>query len=200
MPGVDCDLIEFRHHPVNAERLIPQLSRFDHGGGRFGSGTFRVIQHQIRGRHVSMFSIRCSHFVPVAVGLSDDLHERTILIGRQYLVLGAGTRSQAQCAFSGFCTSKIRIDSPDFFSCVVSRRGEVHSRSHSSWYRSAKDANFNQTCPFSGIINWMYQCEFILTVQDFGDLCGQRSQSTIAIGRKVNTVGWIYADQIRSPP
>ena len=29
MTGVDGNLVELRHHPVNAEGLIPQLSGFD---------------------------------------------------------------------------------------------------------------------------------------------------------------------------
>ena len=200
MPGIDRDLVELRHHPVNAEGLIPQLPGFHYGGGRLGSGAFRVIQYQIGSGHVPVLPVRCGHLVPAAVGLGDDLYERAVLIGRQHLILGARPGAQAQGAFPGFRAREVRVDPPDFCPVIVARRGEVDAGRHGGRHRSAEDASLHQPLPFPGFINGMHQRQFVFAVQRFRDLRRQRSQGAVAVGGEVGAVSRIDTDHGVSPP
>ena len=194
MTGVDGNLVELRHHPINAEGLIPQLPGFHHGGGCLGRGAFRVIQNQVGSGHVPVLSIRRGHLIPAAVGLGDDLHEGAVLIGRQHLVLGARPGAQPQGAFTGFRAGEICVDPPDLRPVIVTRRGEVDTGRHGGRYRSTKDAALHQPLPFPGFIDGMHQRQFVFAVQRFRDLRRQRSQSAVAIGGEVGAVGGIDAD------
>ena len=170
MPGINRDLVELRNHPINAEGLIPQLAGFHHRGGRLGSGAFCMIQNQVGGGHVPVLSIRRGHLVPAAVGLGDDLHEGTVLIGRQHLVLGARPGAQAQGAFPRFRAGEVCIDPPDLRPVVVSRCGEVDAGRHGGRHWSAEDASLHQPLPFSGFIDGMHQRQFVFAVQRFRHL------------------------------
>ena len=199
MPGIDRDLVELRHHPVNAEGLIPQLPGFHYRGGCLGSGAFRMIQYQVGGGHVSVLSIRRGHLIPAAVGLGDDLHKGAVLICRQHIVLGAWPRSQAQGAFPGFRAREVCVHPPDLRPVIVARRGEVDAGRHGGGHRSTEDAALHQPLPFPRFIDGMHQRQFVFAVQRFRNLRRQRRKGAVPVGGEVSAVGGIDADHGVSP-
>ena len=154
-----------------------------------------MIQHQIGSGHVPVLPVRGSYLVPAAVGLGDDLHKGTVLIGRQHLVLGARPGAQAQGAFPGFCTGEVRVHPPDLRPVVVPRRGKVHAGRHGCWHRSAENAALHQPLPFPGFIDGMHQRQFIFAVQRLRHFRRQRSKSSVAVGREVSAVSGVNTDQ-----
>ena len=121
MPGVYRDLIQVRNDPVNTERLITELTLIYHIIDSSGSRVFPVIEYQIGRIHVSVLSVRRSHFVPGGAGLRDHLYGQGVLISREDLIVSSGTVTQIQRALPGFRSGKIRIDTIDFRTAVISR-------------------------------------------------------------------------------
>ena len=68
MPGVDRYFIQFRHHAVDAKRLIPQLPGFDDlivkAHIRLYRLRFRALEGQVLRSHIAVLTIRGGHLIP----------------------------------------------------------------------------------------------------------------------------------------
>ena len=73
MPGIDCYLVQFRRHAVDAKGLVTQLARFDHliaeAHIRLHRLRLRALKGQILRSHIAVFSVWCCDFIPTGRGL-----------------------------------------------------------------------------------------------------------------------------------
>ena len=68
VPGINRDLIQLRHHAVDTEGLISQLTGFDdlisEAHIRLHRLRFRALEGQILTGHIAVLAVRGSHLIP----------------------------------------------------------------------------------------------------------------------------------------
>ena len=137
------------------------------------------ISYWFRSSNVS--GIRSRDLIPGCTGLRDHLHGQGVLIGRENLIVPAGTVSEVQGAFPGFRSGEVSVDPINLGTAIVSRRRKMHPGSSRGRYRSPEDASLDQPLPFPSIVDRMNDYQFIFTIQGLGYFRSQRRDRTVAI-------------------
>ena len=98
MPGIDRDLIQLRHHAIDAEGLVAQLMGFNHliaeSHIRLHRLRFRALKGQVLAGHIAVLTIRSRDFIPAGCGFVQHDHLAALLIFPEDFVIRtcAGTQ------------------------------------------------------------------------------------------------------------
>ena len=98
--GIDRDLVQFRHHAVDAERLVAQLPGFDDLIAEAHVGLYRLrfcaLKGQVLTGHIAVLPIRCGDFIPAGRGLVQHNDLAALFVLSENLVIRARTGAQMQ--------------------------------------------------------------------------------------------------------
>ena len=200
MSGIDRDLVQLRHDAVDAERLIPQLARFNHliaeAHIRLYRLRFRALEGQVLRSHIAVLPIRCGYFIPAGRGFVQHNDFAALLVLSENLVIRARTGAQMQRPTPG----------RDFINLHVVGAGlvllgdQIDAGGHGGGHRRTEDTALRKPRPFASFVDVMHQRKLPFAVQRFGHGAGHGRDRTEAVIGKVGAVGGIYTDQWKSPP
>ena len=191
MPGVDRDLIQFRHDAVNAERLIPQLPRLNNFASCLRRRSSGAHKGQVFCTHIAVTAIRAGNLIPCAGGLIQHNHLGSLFVLAEDFVLGAGARAQAQRVALG--SNLINI-----VACGL--RYKAHLRRHARRHRRTENIAFRQPLPFAQLVDGVNQRQFPFAVERFGNDAGLRIHRAKPVVGKVRAIRGINANQTSLPP
>ena len=199
VPGINRDLIQLRHHAVDAEGLIPQLAGFDdliaEAHIRLYRLRFRALKGQVLAGHIAVLAVRGRDFIPAGCGFIEYDHLMALFVLAQDAVIRACTRTQVQRpAFRGDL-----IDLHVVGAGLVLLGHQIDAGRHGGGHRRAEDAALRKPRPFATLVNVMHQRKLPFAVQGLGNGAGHGRNRAEAIARKVGAVGRIYTDQGKSP-
>ena len=157
MPGVDRDLVQLRHHAIDAKGLIPQLAGFDHliaeAHIRLYRLCFRALKGQILTGHIAVLAIWRSHLVPAGRGFVQHNDLAALFVFAEDFVVRPRTGAQMQRpAFRGDL-----IDLHVVGAGLVLLGHQIDAGSHSGGHRRAKNATLRKSRPFAALVNVMHQ-------------------------------------------
>ena len=191
MPGIDRDLIQFRHNAVYAERLIPQLPGLDHFAGCLRRRTGGANKGQVFCAHIAVTAIRTGNLIPCAGGFIQHNHLSSFLVLAEDFVLCASARAQAQRVALG-------SDLINIVACGL--RYKAHLRRHTCRHRRTENITFRQPLPFAQFVDGMNQRQFPFAVERFGNDAGLRIHRAKPVVGKVRAIRGINANQTSLPP
>jgi len=200
VPGINRDLVQFRHHAVNAEGLVAQLTSLNdliaEAHIRLHRLRFRALEGQVLAGHITVLAVRSRDFIPAGRGLVEHDHLAAFLIFSENLVIRARTGAQMQRPTLG----RDPIDLHVVGVGLVLLRHQIDAGCHSGGHRRSQNAALRKPRPFASFVDVMHQRKLPFTVQRLGHGAGHGRNRTEAIARKIVAVGRIYTDQGKSPP
>ena len=197
VPGVDRNLIQLRHHAVDAKRLVAQLASLNHLIAETHIGLhrlrFRALEGQVLTGHIAVLAIRGGDFIPAGRGFvqHNDLTALFVLAENPVIRARTGTQMQRP-TFRGDL-----IDLHVVGAGLVLLRHQIDAGSHGCGHRSTENAALRKSRPFAALVNVMHQRQFPLAVQSLSYAAAHgRNRAKTVIG-KIGAVGRIYTDQAR---
>lgn len=175
MPGVYRDLIQFRHHAVDAERLIAQLTGFNHivlKADMRGSALLlgAHIGKILRG-HIAMLAVRAGDFIPAGRGFLDDDDLCAFLVLAQNLILRACAGAQTKRIIAGSDLVDLHIVGRG----LVLLRDQIDLRSHRGRHRHTQDVAVCELAPLVMRIQRMNKRHFPFAIQSFRNCTRRRA-------------------------
>ena len=140
MAGIDRDLIQLRHHAIDAERLVAQLSSFDDLIAEAHVGLyrlrFRALKGQVLTGHIAVLTIRGGHLIPAGCGFVEHDDLTALFVFSEDFVIRARTGTQMQRpAFRGDL-----IDLHVVGAGLVLLGHQIDAGSHGGGHRRSQDA------------------------------------------------------------
>ena len=170
MASVNGHLVQAWNYPINAEGLVSQLTGRYYGIDRCGVGGFGLVQSQVLGGEVSVLAVWRGALIPGSIGFVDDLHQGTVLVVGQDLVVFTGTVAQTEGAAAHRGGRDVRVNAPDLAALGgCCRRMEVDIGRHGGGDRGAHDAAFYQPLPFARVIDRVLDLQLVFPVQRLCD-------------------------------